>query len=72
MDGHCKDSIFKHKEVLSPNYLPDNLPNRMEEIREIRRIIHDSLEGKTTHILISGPPGTGKTASIKLIFKSLK
>jgi cell division control protein 6 len=72
MNGCCKDSIFKNKEVLSPGYLPDHLPNRMEEIKEISRIIHDSLEGKTTHVLISGPPGTGKTAAIKLIFKNLK
>jgi cell division control protein 6 len=72
MNGCCKDSIFKNKEVLSPGYLPDHMPNRMEEIKEISRIIHDSLKGKTTHVLISGQPGTGKTASIKLIFKSLK
>lgn len=72
MDGHCTDSIFKHKEVLSPNYLPDHLPNRMDEIKTITRSICESLEGKVTNVLISGPPGTGKTASIKLIFKSLK
>ncbi len=72
MNGCCKDSIFKNKEVLSPGYLPDRMPNRMEEIKEISRIIHDSLNGKTTHVLISGPPGTGKTAAIKLIFKNLK
>lgn len=72
MNGCCKDSIFKNKEVLSPGYLPDHMPNRMEEIKEISRIIHDSLKGKTTHVLISGPPGTGKTAAIKLIFKNLK
>ena len=72
MDGHCKDSIFKHRKVVSPNYLPNHLPNRMDEIEAITQFIYESLEGKVTHILISGPPGTGKTASIKLIFKSLK
>jgi len=72
MDNHYTDSIFKHREVLSPNYLPDNLPNRMEEIKGISRIIHDALEDNVTHILLSGQPGTGKTAAIKLIFKNLK
>ena len=48
------------------------MPNRMNEIKAISQIIYESLEGKATHILISGPPGTGKTASIKFIFKSLK
>ncbi|MFX0210046.1 MAG: Cdc6/Cdc18 family protein [Candidatus Hodarchaeota archaeon] len=72
MHGHCKDPIFKYKEALSPDYLPDHMSNRMEEIKAISQLIYESLEGKTTHILISGPPGTGKTASIKFIFKSLK
>jgi len=36
MSDHCKDPIFKHKEVLSPNYLPECLPNRMNEIKTIR------------------------------------
>jgi cell division control protein 6 len=72
MDGHYTDSIFKRKEVLSPNFIPDNLPNRIEEIKEIIRIIYEALEDKVTNILISGQPGTGKTASIKLIFKNLK
>ena len=72
MDGHCTDSIFKNREVLSPRYLPDRMSNRMEEIKAINQIICESLEGKVTHILISGPPGTGKTAAIKHIFKTLR
>jgi len=72
MDGHNTDSIFKHRGVLSPDYIPDHMPNRMEEIKTITQLIYESLEGKVTHILLSGPPGTGKTDSIKLIFKNLK
>ncbi len=72
MDDHHTDPIFRHKEVLYPNYLPDHLPNRMEEVEEISQIIKESLKGKATHILITGPPGTGKTASVKLIFNRLK
>jgi cell division control protein 6 len=72
MHGHGKDPIFKCKEVLSPDYLPECMPNRMEEIKEISRIIYESLKGKVTPVLISGRPGTGKTAAIKLIFKNLK
>ena len=48
------------------------MPGRMDEIKEISRLIYESLGGKTTHILISGPPGTGKTASVRFIFRSLK
>ena len=66
------DPIFKYREVLTPDYLPDHLPNRMEEVRSISQLIYESLEGRTSHIFIYGPPGTGKTASIQFIFKSLK
>jgi cell division control protein 6 len=66
------DLIFKRREVLTPDYLPDHLPNRMEEIKLISQFIYESLEGKNTHVFIHGPPGTGKTASIQFIFKSLK
>jgi cell division control protein 6 len=64
-------SIFKHKKVLKSGYIPDHLPNRMNEVKAISRLIHDYFEGETTHILLSGPPGTGKTAAIKYIFKNI-
>lgn len=72
MQGHCEDPIFKNREALSPDYIPENLPNRMEEICAINQVIEESLEGNITHILIAGPPGTGKTAAIKLIFNRLR
>jgi len=67
-----QNPIFKYKEVLSPGYIPDYLPNRMDEIKTISELIHESLEGKICHILLIGPPGTGKTVSIKFIFKRLE
>jgi cell division control protein 6 len=71
MPNQNSDSIFKHKKVLKSGYIPDCLPNRMNEVKAISQLIHDYLEGETTHVLLSGPPGTGKTAAIKYIFKSL-
>lgn len=65
------EAIFKNKSVLSPDYLPENLPNRMREVNEIKHTIKESLEGKVTHIFISGAPGTGKTASIRYVFREL-
>jgi orc1/cdc6 family replication initiation protein len=65
------DVVFKNRKVLSPGYTPKNLPNRVEEIRKISQVIYDFLKGHTTHLLISGPPGSGKTASIHLIFDKL-
>lgn len=67
-----KDSIFKFKEILSPDHLPDNLPQREEEIKKISSLINQTLKGRTRNVCIYGPPSTGKTASIKLIFKKLE
>ncbi len=72
MDGQFKDSIFKNKNVLLPNFIPQKLPNRMKEIDSIFGIVTESLRGNVTHILITGQPGTGKTASVKFIFRRLR
>jgi len=72
MGGHNTDSIFKNREVLLPNFIPFNMSQRADELETINRIINESMEGKITNVLISGPPGSGKTASIKLIFGKLK
>lgn len=72
MHRDYQDPIFRYKEVLSPDYIPDHLPNRMDEIKAVSQLIYEFLQGRVTHVFISGPPGTGKTASVKFIFKSLR
>lgn len=71
MDGMLEDPVFRHREVLTPDYIPNHFPNRMDEIKTISQIVYDFLQGDATHVFIHGPPGTGKTASVKFIFKSL-
>jgi len=66
------DDIFRDRAVLLPEHIPKNMPNRTEEIQKITKLINESLNGHTTHILIYGKPGTGKTDSIKSIFNNLK
>ena len=66
-----RDSFLKNKMALSADYVPNKLPNRMKEVNEIKHIIKESLEGKVTHIFINGSPGTGKTASIKYVFREM-
>lgn len=72
MDGRLVDSVYNHREVLTPAYVPDHFPNRMGQIKTISQLVYDFLQGSTTHVFIHGPPGTGKTASVKFIFKNLK
>jgi len=72
MNGHVEDSIFKNKKVLLPYFIPEILPNRMKDIETIFKLVTESLKGHVTHILITGQPGTGKTASVKFIFRKLR
>jgi cell division control protein 6 len=71
MYENYEDPIFRFKEVLSPDYLPDHLPHREREIRAISETISLALRGRVSNVFVHGPPGTGKTASIRFIFKRL-
>jgi len=68
-----EDPVFRQKEVLSPDYLPDHLPHREREIKAISSLINQALNNpiSASNIFIYGPPGTGKTATIKFIFQKL-
>lgn len=48
--------------------VPENLPGRESQLLELRNFIKQHLENETSGSLyISGPPGTGKTASLSKI-----
>jgi len=69
-----EDPVFRQKEVLFPDYIPDHLPHREKEIKAVSSIINSALKNRTqiANIFIYGPPGTGKTASIRFFSESLK
>lgn len=72
MNGHQKESIFKNRNALSPDYIPEILPNRMEQVKKLGRQIQKFLDGHTTHMLLTGRPGTGKSATIRYVFREMK
>lgn len=48
--------------------LPNSLPGREEEISELNRFIKGCLDSNiSSSMYVSGPPGTGKTASLNMI-----
>jgi len=66
-------AIFENKEVLRPNYTPDNLPHRDKQIKSLASILVPAIRGDTpSNILIYGKTGTGKTAVVKFVGQELE
>ncbi|MCD6488658.1 MAG: orc1/cdc6 family replication initiation protein [Desulfurococcales archaeon] len=64
--------IFADKEKLHPDYIPDYLPHREEQIKRVASILVSALEGvRPSNILIYGLTGTGKTAVTLYVLKRL-
>ena len=64
--------IFVNHDVLSHDYIPDELPHRDEEILRLGSVLAPSLRGmKCSNLFIYGKTGTGKTAVTKYVLKRL-
>lgn len=64
--------IFKDREVLRPDYIPEHLPHREEQIQQVGGILAPTLKGsRSSNIFIYGKTGTGKTAVIKYVLDHL-
>jgi cell division control protein 6 len=65
--------IFKDREVLRHDYLPDKLPHRDEQIRQIGETMAPVLKGaRGSNVFIYGKTGTGKTAVTKYVLSHLE
>ena len=65
--------VFKDREVLRHDYLPDKLPHREEQIRKLGETVAPALNGvRSSNIFIYGKTGTGKTAVTKYVLNYLE
>ena len=66
-------TVFKDRKALTYEYLPEKLPSREDEMRELTRIYRGLLQGGgAQHVLITGDVGTGKTALARRFCEDLK
>ena len=67
-------SMFsKDRDILRPNYLPENLPHREEQIEQLASIMSTAMRGgRPSNVIIFGKTGTGKTAVIKYLNREVK
>jgi cell division control protein 6 len=57
--------IFHDKAILQSNYIPNEIPHRSEQIKQVASILAPVLRGeKTSNVFLYGKTGTGKTLSI--------
>jgi cell division control protein 6 len=66
-------TVFKDREVLRHDYLPDKLPHREGQIRQLGEIVAPLLKGsRSSNVFIYGNTGTGKTAVVKYVLTRLE
>lgn len=65
--------LFQNRDALSPDYVPDKLPFRETQIRQVAQILAPALHGsKPSNLLLYGKTGTGKTAVARLVVERLQ
>lgn len=65
--------VFRNEAVLAPDFLPQELPGREMQEREIARLLKPAASGKPpANLFIHGPTGTGKTSACKKVSAQLK
>ncbi len=69
----CSDThIFKDREVLRHDYLPDSFPHREEQIKRLGETVAPVLKGaRCSNVFLYGQTGTGKTAVMKYVLNRL-
>ncbi len=67
-----QDSFFQNKVALQPNYHPEDINHRENEITKITKILAPILKGhKPSNVFMYGKTGTGKTLCAKHVIQQI-
>jgi len=70
---HSDQTLFKNDQALDTEFVPKILPFREQQQRYVASCIAPLLQDRNgKNLLIFGPPGIGKTASIKCMYRELE
>lgn len=70
---YLESKIFKEREKLLPDYVPEELPHRDEQILTLARVLAPALSGsRPSNVFIYGLTGTGKTAVTKYVLRKMR
>lgn len=68
-----ESQIFIDREKLRPDYIPDELPHREEQLNRLAKILAPALIGaRPSNVFIYGLTGTGKTAVCRYVLNQIK
>ena len=66
-------TIFKNESAFYPEFLPEDLPGREAQVREVTEALKPLTKGqRATNLLLYGGTGTGKTACAKYVSRELE
>src|SRR5207245_10060830 len=66
-------ALFLDRRALSPEYVPNHLPFREQQIAQVAEVLAPALHSsKPSNLLLYGKTGTGKTAVSRYVLSKLK
>ena len=65
-------TLFRDPDVFEPAFVPDHLHHRDAQVQELAFLIRPALRGGSAgSAVLRGPPGTGKTTTVRRIFAAV-
>ncbi len=65
-------TLFREIELVEPSFVPEQLNHRDAQIQELAFLISPAFRGaRPMNAILRGPPGTGKTTTIRWIFADI-
>lgn len=69
----AEETLFKNQEAFDLEYVPENFIHRESQLKSIAFCIRPALQGgRPVNARVYGPPATGKTTAVKLMFEEVE